>query len=144
VASVRSNAKAEQIRRGYSDVPSSRLDFVVVEDFSREHAFDEALKSTPPFEVVVHAASPFRLQAESIDRDVLKPAVLGTKRLLEAVKAHASSVTRVVGLSLMESSLKWERGIDGVLISLAVSLGHHLVFLRRRQTSRIDVSIFRC
>lgn len=144
MASVRSNAKAEQIRRGYPDVPLSRLDFVVVEDFSREHAFDEALKSTPTFEVVVHAASPFRLQVESIARDVLEPAVLGTRRLLGAVQAHASSVTRVVGLSLTEPSLKGKRWIDGMLIALVVSLGHHVVLFRRRQTSRFDISLFRC
>ncbi|WZH45492.1 ketoreductase [Fusarium acuminatum] len=96
VASVRSQAKADQIRRGYPEVPLSRLDFVVVDDFIREHAFEEALTTTPPFEAVIHTASPFQLQPGSIDRDVLEPAVLGTTRLLEAVQAHVPSVRRVV------------------------------------------------
>lgn len=102
MASVRSKAKADQIRRGYPEVPSSRLDFVVVDDFLREHAFRDALKTTPPFEAVIHTASPFHLQPGSIDRDVLEPAILGTTRLLEAVQTHASSVRRVVGFPFVK------------------------------------------
>ncbi|KAM0250773.1 hypothetical protein ACHAP5_001990 [Fusarium lateritium] len=96
VASVRSKAKADQIRRGYPEVPAPRLDFVIVEDFLGEHAFKDALTATPPFEAVIHTASPFSLQPGDINRDVLGPAVLGTTRLLEAVQAYAPSVRRVV------------------------------------------------
>ncbi|KAM0345097.1 hypothetical protein ACHAPU_006983, partial [Fusarium lateritium] len=66
------------------------------EDFSREDAFDQALQSTPPFEAVIHSASPFLTQPGSLDHDVLEPAILGTTQLLKAVKDHAPPVQRVV------------------------------------------------
>jgi len=100
VTTVRSQAKADDIRRTYFDVPPSRLGFAIVEDITRERAFDDAVVSDPPFEAVIHPASPFQLSSGDVKRDFLDPAILGTTRLLEAVQAFAPTVTRVVGPTL--------------------------------------------
>lgn len=53
VTTVRSQAKADQIKEIFSGYGSDKLDFVFVKDIAIEGAFDEAVKSTTPFEAVV-------------------------------------------------------------------------------------------
>ncbi|KAF5585062.1 aldehyde reductase II [Fusarium pseudoanthophilum] len=95
VATVRSQAKADHIKSTYFDVPSSRLDFAIVEDISVKNAYDEVMKSAP-FEAVIHTASPFLLSGDDIKKTFMDPAMLGTTGLLEAFKAYAPTVNRVV------------------------------------------------
>ncbi|KAF5615448.1 alkanal monooxygenase [Fusarium sp. NRRL 52700] len=89
------SAKADHIKSTYFDVPSSRLGFAIVEDISVENAYDEVLKSAP-FEAVIHTASPFQLWGDDIKKIFMDPAILGTTGLLEAIKAYAPMVNRVV------------------------------------------------
>jgi len=58
VATVRSQAKADKIKEAYPDVGEDKLDFAIVEDIAQEGAFDKAVVSEPPFEAVIHTASP--------------------------------------------------------------------------------------
>jgi hypothetical protein len=144
LASVRSQTKADQIRHGYPGVPSSTLDSVVVEDITLEHAYDEALSTTPPVEVVVHAASPLNLNADlaNVERDVLRPAILGTTRLLDAVHAHGSSVRRVVSASLgQNSACHRNEGLESVLIPRLLCSGHHIVGDHHYEACRLEVSL---
>jgi nucleoside-diphosphate-sugar epimerase len=60
VTTVRSQEKANKIKEVYPYTPKSELDFAVVEDIAQEGAFDEAVISDPPFEAVIHTASPVR------------------------------------------------------------------------------------
>jgi hypothetical protein len=53
VTTVRSEAKAESIRKTYPSYGKEKLDFAIVEDIAVEGAFDEAVKSDPPFQGVV-------------------------------------------------------------------------------------------
>jgi hypothetical protein len=81
-------------------------------------AFDKAVISDPPFETVVHTASPFTFRVTDIKKDLLVPgelsclskdgrrigtptkhihsAVNGTVGLLQAIKRSAPTVKRVV------------------------------------------------
>jgi nucleoside-diphosphate-sugar epimerase len=92
---VRSQAKAEQV---LSDFPNygSRLDFGIVPDITTPGAFDEVVKSTPPFDIVIHTASPFLYKVISSNLEFLDPAIKGTLEILKSVKAHAPTVKRVV------------------------------------------------
>jgi len=45
---------------------------------------------------VIHTASPFHFNAKDIQKDLLDPAINGTKGVLEAIKASAPTVKRVV------------------------------------------------
>ena len=57
-AVVRSQSKAVQV---LSDFPNfgSQLDFGIVPDITAPGAFNEVVQSTPPFDTVIHTASPF-------------------------------------------------------------------------------------
>ncbi|KAJ5884645.1 hypothetical protein N7495_009155 [Penicillium taxi] len=95
VTTVRSAAKGDKILAAYPNTPQEKLSYVIVEDIAADGAFDEAVKYDPPFEFVIHTASPFHHKfADPLD--LLNPAVNGTKGILKAIKAHAPSVKRVV------------------------------------------------
>ncbi|KAL9011086.1 MAG: hypothetical protein Q9180_009228, partial [Flavoplaca navasiana] len=59
-------------------------------------AFDEAVKSDPPFEWVIHTASPFHFNITDTKKDLLDPAIIGTTGILKAIKKSAPSVKRVI------------------------------------------------
>lgn len=58
VTTVRSQTNISRLKTLYPNFPTSKLDFVIVEDVGKEGAFDKAVISVPPFEVVIHTASP--------------------------------------------------------------------------------------
>ncbi|KAI9651859.1 MAG: methylglyoxal reductase (NADPH-dependent) gre2 [Alyxoria varia] len=96
VTTVRSQEKAEGIKAAHPNIPKSSLDFTIVEDIAQPDAFNEAVKSDPPFEAVVHTASPFHFNATDVQKDLLDPAIKGTKGILHAIQANAPTVKRVV------------------------------------------------
>jgi hypothetical protein len=59
LTTVRSQEKASQIKEAHPGVPEHRLSFAIVGDIAQEGAFGEAVISDPPFEAVVHTASPY-------------------------------------------------------------------------------------
>lgn len=95
VFTVRSDAKGKKILSNHPDVPNSLLSYVIVEDIAKENAFDNAVQSDPPFEAVLHTASPFHFNVTDNKKDLLDPAIIGTTGILKAIKAHAPSVKRV-------------------------------------------------
>ncbi|KAL2410807.1 Ketoreductase azaE [Exophiala dermatitidis] len=96
VFTVRSDEKGQKILQNHSGTPSSQLSYVIVKDISEEGAFDEAVKSDPPFEAVLHTASPFHFNVTDPKRDLIDPAVNGTTSILKAVKKFAPTVKRIV------------------------------------------------
>jgi nucleoside-diphosphate-sugar epimerase len=96
VVTVRSEEKGRRLLNSYKGTKLERVSFVVVEDIVKEGAFDEAVKSDPPFEYVIHTASPYHLNPQDPVKDFLDPAIKGTKGLLRSVKAYAPTVKRVV------------------------------------------------
>jgi hypothetical protein len=50
---VRSQAKADGIRKAYAAEGKGKLDFAIVEDIAVDGAFDKAVESDPPFDAVV-------------------------------------------------------------------------------------------
>jgi nucleoside-diphosphate-sugar epimerase len=95
VATVRSDLKATKIGKHYSNLPAGRLTFATVPDVSSPDAFDEVVKSDPPFDAVIHTASPFHFNIKD-PSDFLDPAIKGTIGLLNAIKKGAPLVKRVV------------------------------------------------
>lgn len=96
VFTVRSNEKGQKILNNHPGTPSSKLSYVIVEDIAKEGAFDEAVKSDPPFDAILHTASPFHFNVTDVQKDLLDPAIIGTTTLLRAVKRSAPSVKRIV------------------------------------------------
>ena len=56
----------------------------------------QAVVSNPPFDYVLHTASPFHFNVQDPVKDFLDPAIKGTTGILKAIKAHAPTVKRVV------------------------------------------------
>lgn len=52
--------------------------------------------SIPPFDTVIHTASPFHFSVTDTKKDLLDPAINGTTGVLKAIKKSAPSVKRVV------------------------------------------------
>lgn len=68
VTTVRSQEKANKIKDAHPNVKSGQLNFAIVEDIAQEGAFDEAVKSDPPFEAVIHTASPFHFNVTDVQK----------------------------------------------------------------------------
>ncbi|KLJ13171.1 dihydroflavonol-4-reductase [Blastomyces silverae] len=96
VTTVRSEEKARKIRDSHPNVPKDKLDFAIVEDVAKLDAFDKAVISDPPFETVIHTASPYHFRASDIKAELLDPAINGTVGILRAIKRSAPTVKRVV------------------------------------------------
>ncbi|KAF2687460.1 NAD(P)-binding protein [Lentithecium fluviatile CBS 122367] len=97
VTTVRTQEKADKIKADYKDAAAKgNLDFAIVPDIAQEGAFDKAVVSDPPFEAVVHTASPFHFNVTDVKKDLLDPAVIGTTGILKSIKKSAPSVKRVV------------------------------------------------
>ena len=95
VFTVRSHEKGKKILSNHSDTPSSKLSYVIVEDIAQPDAFDKAVVADPPFEAVIHTASPFHFNVTDPKKDLLDPAINGTRGILSAIKNNAPSVKRV-------------------------------------------------
>jgi nucleoside-diphosphate-sugar epimerase len=108
---VRSQGKADQIRRGFPSY-KSQMDFGIVPDMTIPGAFDEVVKSTPPFDTVLHQASPFFFSSIKKNEEFLDPAIKGTTELLTAVKAYAPGVKRVIYTSSCASVLDFDAVIS--------------------------------
>ncbi|EAU34910.1 conserved hypothetical protein [Aspergillus terreus NIH2624] len=96
VVTVRSEEKGQRILEAHPDTPKEKLSYVIVKDVAADGAFDEAVKSNPPFDYVLHTASPFHYNISDPVKDFLDPAIKGTTGILKAIKAYAPTVKRVV------------------------------------------------
>jgi len=110
ITTVRSQEKATKIKDAHPNVPTSKLDFRIVEDIAQENAFDAAVKSLPDLEAVIHTASPFHFNVTDTKKDLLDPAIIGTTGILKAIKAYAPSVKKVVITSSFASIIDGSKG----------------------------------
>ncbi|KAH8883675.1 NAD dependent epimerase/dehydratase [Thozetella sp. PMI_491] len=99
---VRSQSKVDQLKRTFKDYAgTAQLDFDIVTDITAPGAFDAVLSSDPPFDAVVHTASPFNYRLNSSALEFLEPAVHGTSEILASIARVAPTVKRVVLTSSM-------------------------------------------
>ena len=103
---VRSESSADKVRKTHAKY-GDKLSFAIVEDVAAPGAFDEAVKGV---DGVIHTASPFQMQVEDNERDLLNPAIHGTTEILRAIKKHNPSVKRVVITSSFASIVNMEKG----------------------------------
>lgn len=74
-----------------------KLDFVVVEDYTKQESFDAVFREQQ-FDHIVHVAAPMpgRPSVTEYDRDFLRPSVDGNLALLSSAKAHAPGLKSIV------------------------------------------------
>ncbi|KAK1980529.1 NAD dependent epimerase/dehydratase [Colletotrichum cereale] len=105
-AVVRGESSASKLRKTFAPhLASSQLDIALVPDMTAAGAFDAALASDPPFDVVLHTASPFDFRKGNSNADFLGPAVEGTTEILNGVTRAAPAVKRVVVTSSMAAMI---------------------------------------
>ncbi|KAF9871183.1 nad dependent epimerase [Colletotrichum karsti] len=95
-AVVRSQSSVDQLRTTFASYVPAQLDFALVPDITTVGAFDSVLVSDPPFDVVLHTASPFNFRAGKSNRDFIDPAVKGTTEILNGIVRKGKGVKRVV------------------------------------------------
>ncbi|KAK0448421.1 uncharacterized protein EV420DRAFT_1566683 [Desarmillaria tabescens] len=97
---VRSTEKGKHLLetfKGYGD----KIEVVVVEDITKDGAFDEAVKGV---DAIAHTASPFHMNAVD-PQELIGPAVKGTVGMLASALKNGSSVQRIVVTSSCASVL---------------------------------------
>lgn len=93
VTTVRSTAKGQALVDIFK---GQKVSYTIVKDIADPNAFDEAVKSDPPFDAVVHTASPFHYEVKDNKKDMLDPAIIGTTGILKSIQRSATAVKRVV------------------------------------------------
>ncbi|EMG50658.1 GRP2 putative NADPH-dependent methylglyoxal reductase GRP2 [Candida maltosa Xu316] len=93
VGSVRSESKGEDLSKL---VNSKDFSYVVVPDIAAKGAFDKALETHPDITTFIHTASPVTFSAKDPVKEIVNPAVEGTKNVLNAVKEHGKQVKHLV------------------------------------------------
>ncbi|KZT25504.1 D-lactaldehyde dehydrogenase [Neolentinus lepideus HHB14362 ss-1] len=88
---VRSPAKGEHLKKSFESY-GNKLELHIVEDITKEGAFDDAVKGVDAIE---HTASPFHFKASHPD-ELLGPAVKGTVGVLQSALKFGTDVKRVV------------------------------------------------
>jgi nucleoside-diphosphate-sugar epimerase len=69
VTTVRTQEKANKIKESYQQYSEKgQLQFAIVPDIAQPDAFDDAVKSDPPFEAVLHTASPFHFNVTDVQK----------------------------------------------------------------------------
>ncbi|KAK5992932.1 Putative uncharacterized oxidoreductase [Cladobotryum mycophilum] len=104
---VRSQASADRVLK-VNQKYASLLEFAIVPDITKPDAFDEAVRGV---DGVIHMASPFRLEVENNERDLLVPAIEGTSNVLESIHKHAPQVKRVVITSSFAALVDLSKGL---------------------------------
>jgi len=92
---VRSAPKAKQILIDFPNY-GNKLETAIVPDITTQGAFNEAVRSNPPFDTIIHTASPFLYRVIKDNSEFINPAIQGTAEVLKAVKEFAPEVKRVI------------------------------------------------
>lgn len=82
-ATVRSPAKGEEILKLHPEWTKS-LSFAYIPDVAVECAFDEVFKNAkPPFNYIIHTASPVHFDVKDLKADLIDPAVQGCESIID-------------------------------------------------------------
>ncbi|KAK6460302.1 dihydroflavonol-4-reductase [Scheffersomyces coipomensis] len=104
IGQVRSVAKGEALEKDFSD---KNFSYEIVEVLEKDGAFDEVLTKHPEVTVFLHTASPITFDVEDNEKDMLIPAVNGTKNVLSSIKKTAPQIKRVVVTSSVLSAANY-------------------------------------
>ncbi|KAH8705235.1 hypothetical protein BGW36DRAFT_392907 [Talaromyces proteolyticus] len=112
VGTVRSQSSAEKVlaaHKSYNREDRLRISTLIVADITIPGAFDNAVK-IPGVDSIIHTASPFKLVVEDNERDLLIPAIQGTKSILESA-AKSPQIKKVVITSSFASIVDLSQGL---------------------------------
>lgn len=82
IGTVRSEEKRKRLINNFQNHPS--LQIVILKDLTNFEEFKDIFISHS-FEVILHTASPVKFDVTDLEKDIINPAVLGTKNILKAI-----------------------------------------------------------
>ncbi|KAG5419852.1 GRE2 [Candida metapsilosis] len=94
VTTVRSQAKGDHLLKLFNS--PSTLSYEIVEDVGKPGAFDQVLQNNKDATVFLHTASPFFYKVTDVAKELLEPAVEGTKNALKAIQQYGENIKNVV------------------------------------------------
>ncbi|GAV55373.1 hypothetical protein ZYGR_0AS06970 [Zygosaccharomyces rouxii] len=114
IGTVRSQEKADKLHKQFGN--PSNLSFEIVKDISDTEAFEPLFeKRGMEIDVVLHTASPFHFNTTSYEKDLLIPAVNGTRGVLNAIKKYGD-VKKVVVTSSYAAVADLAKSSDGNVV----------------------------
>lgn len=102
IGTVRSDAKGDFFKKQYGD----KFDYEIVKDISTLDAFDHVFKAHPDIVYVLHTASPFHFKSTDHEKDLLIPAINGTRSALTAADKFGANVKKVVITSSLAAMMQ--------------------------------------
>ncbi|GJN94209.1 hypothetical protein Rhopal_007283-T1 [Rhodotorula paludigena] len=103
---VRSQDKADAWAKKHANAfKDGQLEWAIVKDIAAPGAFDEAIKGV---DIVAHTASPFHFDVKDNEKDMLIPALEGTRQCLRAAQKEPS-VKRVVLTTSFAAVMDFDR-----------------------------------
>ncbi|PWY96882.1 NAD(P)-binding protein [Testicularia cyperi] len=102
---LRSTGKQEELLSRLSPEDRKRVEFVQIEDT----ATSDLLPAVRGVEIIHHVASPYQLNVQDAERDLLIPAVEGTLNLMRFAK-HEKSVKKIVITSSFAAVTDFKKG----------------------------------
>nr|5ZED_A Chain A, Uncharacterized protein ADH [Vanderwaltozyma polyspora DSM 70294]5ZED_B Chain B, Uncharacterized protein ADH [Vanderwaltozyma polyspora DSM 70294] len=114
IGTVRSQDKADKLLKQYNN---PNLSYEIVPEIANLDAFDDIFKKHgKEIKYVIHAASPVNFGAKDLEKDLVIPAINGTKNMFEAIKKYApDTVERVVMTASYASIMTPHRQNDPTL-----------------------------
>ncbi|OBA24048.1 NAD(P)-binding protein [Metschnikowia bicuspidata var. bicuspidata NRRL YB-4993] len=109
VGSVRTAEKGKNLVKLFD---TGSFTYEVVPKLEAPGAFDQALEKHPEVSVFLHTASPVSFNVQDVEKELLLPAVEGTKNVFSAIKAHGSQIKHVVVTSSVAALLNPARNQD--------------------------------
>ncbi|SCV34372.1 related to aldehyde reductase II [Fusarium fujikuroi] len=104
---VRSQASADAVLKTFRD-SSEFLSVIVVPSMTVAGAFDQAVKGV---DAVLHIASPFTLDVNDNETELLVPAIAMTKGLLESASMYGAEIKRIVITSSFAAMVDLKKGL---------------------------------
>lgn len=94
IGTVRSTAKGDHLLKLFNN--PKNLSYEIVEDVGTKGAFDKVLQKHGEAKVFLHLASPFHFNVTDVEKELLLPAVDGTKNVLQAIYNFGNNIEKVV------------------------------------------------
>jgi nucleoside-diphosphate-sugar epimerase len=104
---VRSQSKADDIAK-VNPQHKDHIESVIVPDITAPGAFDKAVQGSVSY--VMHIASPFTFDIKDNEKDLLLPALEGTKNILQAASTQ-KSIKRVIITSSFAAVVDVNKGL---------------------------------
>ncbi|KAI5952355.1 hypothetical protein KGF54_003221 [Candida jiufengensis] len=103
IGSVRSKDKGENLKSLITEagLDSNFFDYVIITNLIDKQPFDEVFSKHPEISIVLHTASPVDFNAKDAIKEIIEPAVLGTKHILQSAKQHPNIKKFVITSSIV-------------------------------------------